>query len=32
MNVIGEQKIDLVISADGTKPFFKLAVETGVRL
>ncbi|MDR1932518.1 MAG: nucleotidyltransferase domain-containing protein [Spirochaetales bacterium] len=29
---IGDQKIDLVVSADGSDPFFRLAVETGVRL
>jgi predicted nucleotidyltransferase len=29
---IGEQKIDIVVSADGTDPFFRLAVETGIRI
>jgi predicted nucleotidyltransferase len=29
---IGEQKIDMIVSADGTDPFFRMAVETGVRL
>jgi hypothetical protein len=29
---IGEQKIDMVVSADGTDPFFRMAVETGIRL
>jgi predicted nucleotidyltransferase len=29
---IGEQKIDLVVSADGQDPFFRMAVETGVRI
>jgi predicted nucleotidyltransferase len=29
---IGEQKIDIVVSADGQDPFFRLAIETGVRL
>jgi predicted nucleotidyltransferase len=29
---IGERKIDIVVSADGTDPFFRLAVETGIRL
>jgi predicted nucleotidyltransferase len=29
---IGDQKIDIVVSADGTDPFFRLAVETGVRI
>jgi predicted nucleotidyltransferase len=29
---LGEQKIDMVVSADGTDPFFRIAVETGVRL
>jgi predicted nucleotidyltransferase len=31
-DAIGEQKIDLVVSADGQDPFFRLAVETGIRL
>jgi predicted nucleotidyltransferase len=29
---IGERKIDIVVSADGTDPFFRLAVETGICL
>jgi predicted nucleotidyltransferase len=29
---IGEQKIDIVISRDGSEPFFRLAQETGVRI
>jgi predicted nucleotidyltransferase len=29
---IGERKIDIVVSADGTDPFFRLAVETGIRI
>jgi len=29
---IGEQKIDIVVSADENEPFFKLATERGVRL
>jgi predicted nucleotidyltransferase len=29
---IGEQKIDIVVSADGADPFFRLAVETGIRI
>ncbi|MDR2509390.1 MAG: nucleotidyltransferase domain-containing protein [Spirochaetaceae bacterium] len=29
---IGEQKIDIVISNDGSDVFFKLAVEEGIRL
>jgi predicted nucleotidyltransferase len=29
---IGERKIDIVISADGTDPFFRLAIETGIRI
>jgi predicted nucleotidyltransferase len=29
---IGEQKVDIVVSSDGTDPFFRLAVETGIRL
>lgn len=31
-DAIGEQKIDLVVSADGSDPFFRLALERGVRL
>jgi predicted nucleotidyltransferase len=29
---IGEQKIDMIVSADGTEPFFRMAVETGIQL
>jgi predicted nucleotidyltransferase len=29
---IGERKVDMVVSADGADPFFRLAVETGVRI
>jgi hypothetical protein len=25
---IGDQKIDIIVSVDGTDPFFRLAVET----
>jgi predicted nucleotidyltransferase len=32
LDCIGERKIDIVVSADGTDPFFQLAVETGIRL
>jgi len=32
MDAIGEQKIDIVVSADGQDPFFRLALERGVRL
>jgi len=31
-NEIGEQKIDLVVSANGREPFFMLAVEKGIRI
>jgi hypothetical protein len=31
-NELGEQKIDLVISADGKEPFFRLAIENGIRI
>lgn len=30
--LIGEQKIDLVLAADDSEPFVKLALETGVKL
>jgi predicted nucleotidyltransferase len=30
--LIGEQKIDIVIAGDDADPFVKLALETGVRL
>jgi predicted nucleotidyltransferase len=29
---IGERKIDILVSADGTDPFFRMAVETGIRI
>ncbi|MDR3108479.1 MAG: nucleotidyltransferase domain-containing protein [Planctomycetaceae bacterium] len=29
---IGEQKIDIVISRDGSEPFFRLAKENGVQI
>ncbi len=29
---IGEQRLDLVVSKDGSDPFFALAIEKGVRL
>jgi predicted nucleotidyltransferase len=29
---LGEQKIDIVVSKDGSDPFFRLAVETGTLL
>jgi predicted nucleotidyltransferase len=29
---IGERKIDMVVSADGTEPFFRMAVERGIRI
>jgi predicted nucleotidyltransferase len=32
VDTLGEQKIDIVVSGDGTDPFFRLAVETGVRI
>ncbi|WP_010257087.1 nucleotidyltransferase domain-containing protein [Treponema primitia] len=31
-DILGEQKIDIVVSADGSEPFFCLAVETGAAL
>jgi predicted nucleotidyltransferase len=31
-NELGEQKIDLVVSADGNEPFFRLAIEKGIRI
>jgi predicted nucleotidyltransferase len=31
-DVIGEQKIDLLVSKNGSEPFFKLALHTGVVL
>ncbi|GHV78177.1 hypothetical protein AGMMS49942_29980 [Spirochaetia bacterium] len=32
IDVLGEQKIDIVVSEDGSDPFFRLAVETGIPL
>jgi predicted nucleotidyltransferase len=32
VDLLGEQKIDIVVSAEGTEPFFRLAVEKGIRL
>jgi predicted nucleotidyltransferase len=32
INTLGEQKIDIVVSADGLDPFFRMAVETGTSL
>ncbi len=29
---LGEQKIDIVVSSDGADPFFRLALQKGVRL
>jgi predicted nucleotidyltransferase len=29
---IGERKIDILVSPDGTDPFFRMAVETGIRI
>jgi len=29
---IGEQKIDFLVSADGKKPIFRMATESGVRI
>jgi len=31
-DALGEQKIDIVVSADGADPFFRLAMEKGVRI
>lgn len=31
-DAIGEQKVDIIISSDGSDPFFRLALERGVRL
>ncbi|GFO54729.1 hypothetical protein GMSM_17360 [Geomonas sp. Red276] len=30
--LLGEQKIDILLAADDSEPFVKLALETGVRL
>jgi predicted nucleotidyltransferase len=32
VDALGEQKIDIVVSADGIDPFFRLAVEKGIRI
>jgi predicted nucleotidyltransferase len=32
VDCLGEQRIDMLVSADGTEPFFRLAIETGVQL
>ncbi|GHV56115.1 hypothetical protein AGMMS49579_20300 [Spirochaetia bacterium] len=32
IDILGEQKIDIVVSADGLEPFFRRAVETGTLL
>jgi predicted nucleotidyltransferase len=32
VDLLGEQKIDIVVSAEGVEPFFRLAVEKGIRL
>jgi predicted nucleotidyltransferase len=29
---IGERKIDIIVSADGSEPFFRMAIETGIRI
>jgi predicted nucleotidyltransferase len=29
---IGERKIDILVSPDGADPFFRMAVETGIRI
>jgi predicted nucleotidyltransferase len=29
---VGERKIDLIVSPDGADPFFRMALETGIRL
>uniref|UniRef100_A0A7C3ECQ3 Nucleotidyltransferase domain-containing protein n=1 Tax=Gracilinema caldarium TaxID=215591 RepID=A0A7C3ECQ3_9SPIR len=31
-DALGEQRIDLVVSADGQDPFFRLAIEKGIRI
>jgi predicted nucleotidyltransferase len=31
-DILGEQKIDIVVSEDGSDPFFRLAIETGTPL
>ena len=32
VDALGEQKIDVVVSSDGSDPFFRLALEKGVRI
>ena len=32
MDAIGEQKLDIVVSSDGQEPFFRMVLESGVRL
>jgi predicted nucleotidyltransferase len=32
VDALGEQKIDIVVSADAADPFFRLALEKGIRL
>jgi len=31
-DALGEQKIDIIVSPDGADPFFRLAMEKGVRI
>jgi predicted nucleotidyltransferase len=31
-DILGEQKIDIVVSSNGTEPFFRLAVEKGIQI
>jgi predicted nucleotidyltransferase len=32
VDALGEQKVDVVVSADGADPFFRLVVQKGVRI
>jgi predicted nucleotidyltransferase len=32
VDALGEQKVDLVVSTDGSDPFFRLAIEKGIRI
>jgi predicted nucleotidyltransferase len=32
LDKIGEQKIDIIVSKNGSEPFFRLAQETGIRI
>ncbi|MDR2755452.1 MAG: nucleotidyltransferase domain-containing protein [Planctomycetaceae bacterium] len=32
LDKIGEQKVDIIVSHDGSEPFFRLAQETGIRI